>query len=336
MLKLLGLCYILTILIGVAAFSVHLTARLKLLDASNRIVLEKSTTIFLTLVLTFNFCDFLILFLNDALGENQIAWIYVAENLLELALAYAIIMVSRDYVGAKSPRWLSAVFLLMGMIIFYDDSIYTLGTVYQNEDVYAIGMAVLNTIPILLQSVFVMRYLHIARRRSRQKKAEAYLISFYLFGILLCIVATASIIDSRTAHDFIGYDKEIYIIMWLIFNVLNFVFIWRSCRPNEQREAETELSEEEKLQRIAQQYALSERECEIAKLIFAGKNNKEMAELLYLSPNTVKVHASNLYRKLGVSNRVQAVQILGGKAASQADGNKEKIGMTDRAVRQGA
>ena len=124
--------------------------------------------------------------------------------------------------------------------------------------------------------------------------------------------------------------------MWLIFNVLNFVFIWRSCRPNEQREAETELSEEEKLQRIAQQYALSERECEIAKLIFAGKNNKEMAELLYLSPNTVKVHASNLYRKLGVSNRVQAVQILGGKAASQADGNKEKIGMTDRAVRQGA
>ena len=37
------------------------------------------------------------------------------------------------------------------------------------------------------------------------------------------------------------------------------------------------------------------------------------AELLYLSPNTVKVHASNLYRKLGVSNRVQAVQILSGK-----------------------
>ena len=38
-----------------------------------------------------------------------------------------------------------------------------------------------------------------------------------------------------------------------------------------------------------------------------------MAALLYLSPNTVKVHASNLYRKLGVSNRVQAVQILSGK-----------------------
>ena len=96
MMKLLGLCYILTILIGVAAFSVHLTARGKCLTASSRLVVEKSTTVFLILVLLFNFCDFLIFFLEDALRAEQIVWIYVAENLLELALAYAIIMVSRD------------------------------------------------------------------------------------------------------------------------------------------------------------------------------------------------------------------------------------------------
>jgi DNA-binding NarL/FixJ family response regulator len=34
---------------------------------------------------------------------------------------------------------------------------------------------------------------------------------------------------------------------------------------------------------------------------------------MYLSPNTVKVHASNLYRKLGVANRVQAVRALTGE-----------------------
>ena len=73
------------------------------------------------------------------------------------------------------------------------------------------------------------------------------------------------------------------------------------------------LSEEEQLRQVSEVYCLSEREREIAQLIIEGKNNKEMAELLYLSPNTVKVHASNLYRKLGVSNRVQAVQILSGK-----------------------
>lgn len=313
--KLLGLCYILTILIGAAALSVHLTARMKLLNASNRIVMEKSTTIFLTLVLTFNFCDFLILFLSDALSDNQIAWIYVAENILELALAYAIMMVSRDYVGARSPRWLAAVFLLMGVLIFYGDSIYTMEPGYKNETVYAAAMAVLNTVPILLQTCFVIRYFQTALRRSRQKGEAAYLILFYVLGVLLCVVATASIIDSRTAHDFIGYDKEIYLVMWLLFNVSNFVFIWRACRPNEQQGEKTALTEEETLELVKQQYALSEREYEIARLMFEGKNNKEMAELLYLSPNTVKVHASNLYRKLGAANRIQAVQILGGKTA---------------------
>ena len=44
-----------------------------------------------------------------------------------------------------------------------------------------------------------------------------------------------------------------------------------------------------------------------------GKNNKEIAAILYLSPNTIKVHASNLYRKLGAANRVQAMQVLMGE-----------------------
>ena len=35
--------------------------------------------------------------------------------------------------------------------------------------------------------------------------------------------------------------------------------------------------------------------------------------MMYLSPNTVKVHASNLYRKIGAENRVQAIQIMAGE-----------------------
>ena len=60
-------------------------------------------------------------------------------------------------------------------------------------------------------------------------------------------------------------------------------------------------------------FNLSQREREIAELIYQGKNNKEIAAILYLSPNTIKVHASNLYRKLGAANRVQASQVLRGE-----------------------
>ncbi len=51
---------------------------------------------------------------------------------------------------------------------------------------------------------------------------------------------------------------------------------------------------------------LSERELEILRLIAAGRSNPEIAELLYLSLNTVKWHAKNLYGKLQVGNRVEA------------------------------
>ena len=53
---------------------------------------------------------------------------------------------------------------------------------------------------------------------------------------------------------------------------------------------------------------LSERELEILRLIATGRSNPEIAEVLYLSLNTVKWHVKNLYGKLEVSNRVEAVE----------------------------
>ncbi len=53
---------------------------------------------------------------------------------------------------------------------------------------------------------------------------------------------------------------------------------------------------------------LSERELEVLALIAEGLTNPEIAERLYISIHTVKSHASNLYGKLAVGNRTQAVQ----------------------------
>ncbi len=52
---------------------------------------------------------------------------------------------------------------------------------------------------------------------------------------------------------------------------------------------------------------LTEREREVLELIAAGSTNREIAEMLYLSPYTVKEHTSALYRKLGARNRAEAV-----------------------------
>lgn len=52
---------------------------------------------------------------------------------------------------------------------------------------------------------------------------------------------------------------------------------------------------------------LSTREIELLTLIADGKTNKEIAKQLIISPGTVKAHTSNIYRKLEVANRTEAV-----------------------------
>ena len=51
---------------------------------------------------------------------------------------------------------------------------------------------------------------------------------------------------------------------------------------------------------------LSERELEVLKLIGAGKDNAEIAAMLFLSTSTVKTHISNILLKLQMDNRIQA------------------------------
>lgn len=52
---------------------------------------------------------------------------------------------------------------------------------------------------------------------------------------------------------------------------------------------------------------LSEREHEVLRLLAAGQRNPEIARVLTISENTVKAHVKNIYRKLGINDRVQAI-----------------------------
>ncbi|MGA7720914.1 MAG: response regulator transcription factor [Ignavibacteriaceae bacterium] len=53
--------------------------------------------------------------------------------------------------------------------------------------------------------------------------------------------------------------------------------------------------------------SLSEREIDVLKLIISGKNNKQVAGKLFISPNTVLTHRRNLMKKLKVNNTAQLI-----------------------------
>lgn len=58
-----------------------------------------------------------------------------------------------------------------------------------------------------------------------------------------------------------------------------------------------------------QQLGITARELEILQLMAEGLSNRELAEKLFVSENTVKTHLSRVFEKLDAKRRTQAVQI---------------------------
>ena len=52
---------------------------------------------------------------------------------------------------------------------------------------------------------------------------------------------------------------------------------------------------------------LTEREVEVLQLLAKGSTNAEIAEVLFIGEATVKTHISNIFTKLDLRDRVQAV-----------------------------
>jgi DNA-binding NarL/FixJ family response regulator len=79
----------------------------------------------------------------------------------------------------------------------------------------------------------------------------------------------------------------------------------------------------------AESLELSERERQIAGLLVEGLTNKEIAEQLFLSTETIKSYVARILRKLGARNRVQAAVLLarGGMPPASPPGRDGAAGM---------
>lgn len=71
--------------------------------------------------------------------------------------------------------------------------------------------------------------------------------------------------------------------------------------------AEEQEANDPELRPISERMLLTSREQDVLKLVIKGLSNREIAETLFISEHTVKNHMSNIFQKLGVSDRTQLI-----------------------------
>lgn len=82
--------------------------------------------------------------------------------------------------------------------------------------------------------------------------------------------------------------------------------------PEFSQATSTTNSSQDKQKKLQSKYDLTDKEAAIALLIAEGKNNKEIAGLLFRSEDTIKTHRRNLKKKLKVRTTAELVQLVMG------------------------
>lgn len=135
-------------------------------------------------------------------------------------------------------------------------------------------------------------------------------VILYGIGLALLMVALKSIEYRYMLRDL---SMEFYVtLVALLFTGIG---LWvgiklrnhKAPKQMEMKEGDDEHTTILKEQRLAR-IGISQREFEVLELIAEGYTNQEIADRLFISLNTVKTHSSNLFAKLEVKRRTQAVQ----------------------------
>jgi DNA-binding CsgD family transcriptional regulator len=145
--------------------------------------------------------------------------------------------------------------------------------------------------------------------QSHTVQMKRHILIYGLCGGLLIVLL--KLIEYR----FLVVEHSIEIYGGLVAAVFAGVGVWLGLKLT--KKSETVVVKEVPV--AAQPFAVNEerlrelgitrREREILELIADGLSNREIAEKLFVSENTVKTHSSRLFDKLSAKRRTQAVQI---------------------------
>ena len=142
-------------------------------------------------------------------------------------------------------------------------------------------------------------------RSTEPQKSYAHLErTNKIFAIIFMTLVPLSILANYLLAD-TGYDIKIGFVLPVVFTLLAGSKLMDDLQRLSLLNPKVDLDEQH-----FDNYQLSNREREVARLLAKGKTYKEISEELYISLPTVKSHSSNIYKKCKVTSRHELTLLL--------------------------
>ncbi len=133
---------------------------------------------------------------------------------------------------------------------------------------------------------------------KHREKIDRFIALAFLITLPL-ILATSYITQLQSIQTKIGFTLP------LVFIILLGSKLWDDLIRLSLIKNKHSINEQSMLN-----YALTKREKEVAQLLIKGLTYKQISEQLFISLPTVKTHASNIYKKCKINNRIELISLL--------------------------
>jgi len=329
------LCYIISIALSVAGLTCCF-----LTGSREKTGFCRSMMGFMGCLLAVCFYDMAIYYSNYVLGILSNMEVMRIGNCLIAGAMCLWILVQQHIIRRQALQLLNRV--TMRYLLIYSGVWLVLTISLTLEQFYTLKWLLLTTDILLIILFLAVSVAHIVYAAVANERVGVYYMTL-ITGLLLWNYI--SYFWSETSvywgnSGFIRAPMDLTIVIWLLINAANLVYTYRRLfrpafvspevdRPPAETAGEAlpagpPWNLEERIDEIRDRYHLTPREREFVELIYRGKSNKEIADMLFLSESTVKTHIYNIFRKMEVKSRVSVICIINGESSSPQEDAAEK------------
>ena len=251
---------------------------------------------------------FAVLYLTEIAGVAEPAWfitifVLIAVPIL-LAKLFFLFLLFRELLARERPVWFNKLSLAVSLVVLLL-TYWAIKSYYDSAHIEPVRnfIVTLGLTAVTFEFLIIIHYL-VAVRKIRARVIGAYSLAFgwvFLIGfsVYVLMAYSTSLLPGRSIE---GLTPYVYFIM----HGLPLLVLWLFHQNEPAAVLNTDAPN---ITQFIEEHELTVKETEILKQIIRGASNREIAEIFFISPNTVRNHIYNIYNKTGIRNRFQLLAV---------------------------